>query len=181
MVVSVGGRVQLLLRWQQLLGSGCQEGHELGLIWDRLNSQALEAADWLGNDVKDVFLASNEGVGEGSCNGETRRRVVEAVEKTKSLLLTSFLELHRPRKARHVWAWRQRDKIACSWLLALPGPDTLLTSDQFSEAAAANLCLPSPACEGRVGEVIRGRVKIDQYGDNIQSTNIGVDHWRDMT
>ena len=92
MVVSVGGRVQLLLRWQQLLGSGCQEGHELGLIWDRLKSQALEAADWFGNDGEDVFLASNEGVGEGSCNGETRRSVVEAMEKTKSLLLTRFLE-----------------------------------------------------------------------------------------
>ena len=135
----------------------------------------LYTADWLGNYVEDVFLTSNEGVREGSCNGETRRSVVEAMEKTKSLLHTWCLEQHRPRKARHVWAWRQRDMILCSWLLALPGPDTLLTSDQFSEASA-NLCLPSPACEGRVGEVIRGRVKIDQYGDNIQSTNICGDH-----
>ena len=77
-----------------------------------------------------------------------------------------------------VLSWKQRDKISCSWLLALPGPDTQLTSAEFSEAAASNLCLPSPVCAGRVGEVIKGRVKIDQYGDNIQATNIPGDHWR---
>ena len=46
------------------------------------------------------------------------------------------------------------------------------------EAAAANLCLPSPACSGRVGEVIRGRSKIDVFGDNIQSAALPGDHWR---
>ena len=34
------------------------------------------------------------------------------------------------------------------------------------------------ACSGRVGEVIKGRVTIDEFGDNVQSTNIPGDHWR---
>ena len=152
-------------------------GQELKVIWERLKIQAREAANWLGTGIEEVFEAEVEGVGEGSCSGETRRKIVEAVEKTMSLLLSRCLEEHRPRKDRHVWAWKQRDKISCSWLLALPGPDTHLTSAEF-EAAAANLCLPSPACAGRIGEVIRGRIKVDQYGDNVQATNIQGDHWR---
>ena len=49
---------------------------------------------------------------------------------------------------------------------------------EFSEAAATNLCLPSPACSGRVGETVKGRVQVDAYGDNIQSTCLPGDHWR---
>ena len=43
---------------------------------------------------------------------------------------------------------------------------------------ASNLCLPGPACSGRIGEVIKGRVCVDKYGDNIQSTCTRGDHWR---
>ena len=53
-----------------------------------------------------------------------------------------------------------------------------MSNAEFSEAAAANLCLPSPACVGRVGEMIKGRSKIDAYGDNIQSAALPGDHWR---
>ena len=52
--------------------------------------------------------------------------------------------------------------------------ETQLTSAEFSEVAAANLCLPSPSCKDRVG----GIIKVDLYGDNIQSTNIPGDHSR---
>ena len=62
--------------------------------------------------------------------------------------------------------------------MAIPGPDTTLTSAEFAEAAAANLCLPSPACMGRVGETVKGNTKIDQHGDNIQATALQGDHWR---
>jgi hypothetical protein len=41
-----------------------------------------------------------------------------------------------------------------------------------------NLCLSSPACAGRVGEVVRDRVRIDDYGDNIQATSLRGDQWR---
>ena len=56
--------------------------------------------------------------------------------------------------------------------------ETRLANKEFAEAAAANLCLPSPACVGRVGEIIKGRVKIDPHGDNLQATCLQGDHWR---
>ncbi len=53
-----------------------------------------------------------------------------------------------------------------------------MTSREFTEAAAANLALPSPACVARVGETVKGRVKIDPYGDNVQATGLEGDQWR---
>ena len=165
-------------RWRVLLSSGCMEGRELREVWDKVKGEAVESADWLGVELQEVFVSAVEGVGGSSINGETKKKIVTAVEKNRSLLLTKSLELHRPRKARQVMGWRQRDKISCSWILAGPGKDTTLTSAEFSEAAAANLCLPSPACSGRIGEVVRGRVVVDQYGDSVQATNVRGDHWR---
>ena len=52
----------------------------------------------MGSDLEEVFVPGVLGVGEGSRSGETRRRVVEAMEKTRSLLLTKSLEEHRPRQ-----------------------------------------------------------------------------------
>ena len=60
----------------------------------------------------------------------------------------------------------------------LPGGEETLTKEEFSTAAAANMCLPPPVCRERVGEVIRGRTLIDPHGDNIQSTPLPGDHWR---
>ena len=165
-------------RWRVMLQSGCLEGQEMRRVWTRLVGQASEAAVWVGREVEEVFTGSLEGVGEGSVCGGTRGKIVGALERTKSLVLSRSLQLHRPQKARHVWAWRQKDKISSAWLLALPGPDTSLTSAEFSEAAAASLCLPSPACVGRVGEVIGGNVKVDEYGDNVQASALPGDHWR---
>ena len=75
-------------------------------------------------------MTAVEGVGAGSVSGETRRRIVEAREKTRSLLLTKSLEQHRPRKDRHVMGWRQRDNLSSSWILAVPGVDTSLSRVQ---------------------------------------------------
>ena len=30
----------------------------------------------------------------------------------------------------------------------------------------------------RIGEVVRGRVKVDKYEDSVQATNVEGDHWR---
>ena len=73
----------------------------------------------------------------------------------------------------------QLNKISCSCiLLALPGVGNSLTNTQFSEAAAANLSLSSPACRVRLGEVIKGRARVDDFGDAVQATNVPGDHWR---
>ena len=82
------------------------------------------------------------------------------------------------KSTRAAWAWRQRDKVSSAWLLAIPGSNTTLSSAEFAEAAAANLCLPSPACVGRVGETVKGQTKIDIHGDSIQAAALKGDHWR---
>ena len=53
-----------------------------------------------------------------------------------------------------------------------------MTSAEFSEAAAAALCLPSPACTEKLGEVIRGRQVVDLFGEAVQSTITTGDHYR---
>ena len=165
-------------RWKATLESGCREGDEMRRAWEILTAEAREAAEWLGTEVEKVFTGSLAGLGEGSLSGKTRGEITSARERTKAQLLTKALSLYLPRKARPAWAWRQRDKISSSWLLALPGPDSTLSNAEFAEAAATSLCLPSPACMGRVGDAVKGRKVIDIYGDQVQATALPGDHWR---
>ena len=64
---------------------------------------------------------------------------MEATEKNKLSLLTRALDLHMPKKDRHTWAWRQRDKLSTAWLLVIPSVETSLTNNEFSHSAAINL------------------------------------------
>ena len=74
-------------------------------------------------------------------------------------------------------ALKHCDKILYSWLLALTGGESTLSNAEFSEAAASNMCLPSPSYMDRVGEAIKGRSKVDLYGDNVQTASLPGDHW----
>ena len=86
-------------------------------------------------------------------------------------MLEKALTNVRPKSIRATWAWFPRDKISSAWILALP-------SAEFVEAAASSLCLPSPTCQGRVGEPIMGQKRIDEYGDTVKATALRGDHWR---
>ena len=173
-------------RWRTVLESGCSQGGELRRLWGRVQQEAQGAATWLGIQVPEVLATSVEGIGlpcaceESSVPGAIRGRVVAALENLRTKVLSKTLSLVRPKKTRAAWAWRQMDKVACAWRLALPGGDTTLTNKEFSEAAATALCLPSPACHGRVGEIVRGQTKIDLHGDNVQATALLGDHWLDQ-
>ena len=165
-------------RWSKVLESGCREGKEMERAWEILTREATEAAQWLGTQVDPVFSTPLPALGDGSVTGKTRGEIVATIEKTRAQLLSKALALYMPKKARPAWAWKQRDKISSSWLLALPGPDSSLSNAEFAEAAATSLCLPSPACMGRVGETVKGRKVIDVYGDQVQATPLPGDHWR---
>ena len=119
-----------------------------------------------------------EGIGGDSVSGDSRGHIVSALDNLRSKVLGKLLEEVRPKNTRAAMAWRQQDKVSSAWHLALPGGDTNLTNEEFSEAAATNQCLPSPACQGRVGEKIRGRTTVVKHGDNIQSSPLCGDHWR---
>ena len=43
-----------------LLQSGCREGMELRRVWSGLCAEAVEASDWLGEDVMEVHIPSQE-------------------------------------------------------------------------------------------------------------------------
>ena len=49
---------------------------------------------------------------------------------------------------------------------------------QVTEAAAAALCLPSPACSDRLGQVIRGAQVVDLFGESVLCTITTGDHYR---
>ena len=143
-----------------------------------MTAEASKSAEWLGIEIEQVFNVPLIGIGDGSVNGNTRTEIVSARERTRVQILDKALSLHLPKKTRPAWAWRQRDKLSSSWLLALPGSESHLNNTEFSEAAASSLCLPSPACLERLGEVIRNNKKVDQYGDNVQACPLPGDHWR---
>ncbi len=59
----------------------------------------------------------------------------------------------------------------------MPSGTRWLSNQSFSEALALVLCMPSPACQDRVGAQV-GRSVVDIYGDKIVSTPMPGDHWR---
>ena len=164
-------------RWRRILNSGCRDGNEIKRIWEKLQLEARASADWLGEDIPGVLATPVEGIGDGSISGVTRSLIMEARENMRAKVLGKALKQMRPR-TREALSWHQRDKVSSAWLLAIPGYETSLSNAEFAEAAATNLCLPSPACAGRVGETVRGRTKVDAHGDNIQSSPLIGDHWR---
>ena len=68
--------------------------------------------------------------------------------------------------------------MTTAWLLCLPQADSSFTSAEFSEAFAAFLRLPSPACKSRVGEPVPGRGRLDCWGDSLVNAAMRGDGWR---
>ena len=167
-------------RWRVMLASGCREGEELRRVWNLMKTEEQQAAAWLDVEVQENLSVQVESVGGTSCDGSTRGKVSEERDKTWANLIKKGLQNHpkQDRTNRPVWSWLQRDKLSSAWLQALPGPDTSLTSAEFSEAAAAALCIPSPACGEKLGQVIRGRQVVDLFGETVQSTITTGDHYR---
>ena len=131
-------------RWRALLQSGCEEGRELQRLWDKLQGEAREGGEFLGEPLSPPFSTNLEGLDDGFVSGATRGLVIEARDALRSRILTKTLQLHVPKKDRHAWAWKQRDKLSSAWLLFRPRGGEMLTNEEFSTAAAVNLCLPPP-------------------------------------
>ena len=167
-------------RWRVMLASISREGEELRRVWANLKQEELEAAAWLDEEVQPSFQVEAQGVGGTSRDGSTRGKLTEERDATRSKMVTKGLEVHpiQARSNRPVWAWMQRDKCSSAWLQALPGPDSSLTSAEFSEAGAAALQLPSPACQEKLGQPVRGREVVDLYGEAVQAAALPGDHWR---
>ena len=108
-------------RWRVVLNSGCSDGDEMRRVWSRLQGEARASAAWLGEEVPAILDTVVQGIGDGSVTGETRGKIVTALENQRSKVLTKALLEVRPKNTRAVMAWRQQDKVSAAWRLALPG------------------------------------------------------------
>ena len=103
---------------------------------------------------------------------------MEQMEKLWGKVLKKVLDNCPDRRVRPVMSWGERDKLSSAWLLALPAGDTCLSSPVFAEAAAALLCIPSPACADKIGYEVGDR-RVDQFGDQVQAARgVEGDDWR---
>ena len=163
-------------RWHQLLQSGCRTGRELSAAWTVLQLEAEQSSAYIGQDIGGHLAVQVEGVGGESVDGSTRWAVVQQREELRGAVLKEALARMGNSTLRPVRAWGNRDKLSTAWLLCLPGPDGL-SSQSFTEAMAAILCMPSPACKDRIGAKV-GKKTVDIYGDSIMSEILPGDHWR---
>ena len=170
------GQGQENIRWRQLLQSGCRTGREFSEAWAVLQHEARQCTEYLGQELGGALAVAVEGVGEGSVDGSTRRAVIQQREELRGSVMKVALSRLTDTNLRPVYAWPNRDKLSSSWLQCLPGPDGL-GSQAFTEALAMLLCMPSPACQDRVGAPV-GRSTVDIFGDRIMSEVLPGDHWR---
>ena len=160
-----------------MLESGCRVGQEYKQAWDLLKHEAEQGSEYLEEELEGQLAVAAEGAGNGSRSGATRKAVVELREMWRGKILSKYLKDYHDRQLRPTWSWPQRDKLSSQWLLALPSPGSDMSSAVFSEAFASHLCLPSPVCEGRVGEKV-GRATVDRFGDKVQAATLPGDGWR---
>ena len=165
-------------RWQVLISSGTRLGLEYREAWEALKLDAEQCAEWVGDELEGGLAVPVSGAGMGCNTGATRKVVMEQMEKLWGKVVKEVLDKQPDRRARPVMSWSQRDKLSSAWLLALPAGDTSLSSPVFAEAAAALLCLPSPACADKIGCEVGNR-RVDQYGDQVQAARgVEGDDWR---
>ena len=170
------GQGTSLTRWQPLIRSGCRTGQELVSAWSQLQEEARQCAAYLGQELVSPLSSPVECAGDGSSDGSTRRKVVQQREELRGSVLKEAMARIPNKKLRPCIAWSNRDKLSTAWLQCLPGPNGL-NNQAFSEALALALCMPSPACQDRVGAQV-GRSVVDIYGDKVVSTVMPGDHWR---
>ena len=153
-------------RWEPLVSSNCRTGRELVLAWQHLQRETRESCTYLEKEVPEILATEVEGVGQGSLDGSTRKRLSEEREKLRAEVFKKGLTDHPDRAARAVIAWKNRDKLCTAFLMVLPGPHTSISSPHFSEALCVLLCLPSLCCRDRVGLKVGNR-RVDLYGEQV--------------
>lgn len=164
-------------RWTTLVQSGCRTGTEFVASWNSMKREVQECLTFLNKEESFGPLKEEaEGAGEGREDGGTRRLIIQQREELRVAVLEEAVSRYPDPTKRQVLAWTNRDKLCTAWLQSLPGPEGF-SNLEFTEALALALCMPSPACEERVGEKV-GKSVVDVFGDNIMSAVLPGDHWR---
>ena len=104
------------------MDSGCRAGVELAIAWEIIQTEARGLVDFLGEELEGSLAVKETGVGQGSVNGSTRKKVVEERDNLRGAVLVKALDNYPDRQARPVMAWPHMDKLSTAWLLSYPGP-----------------------------------------------------------
>ena len=165
-------------QWAPLLQSSGRTGREVRSLWESLQREAREAADFLGKEVEGHFEASVEGAGAGLGSKELRSIMWRSREQTRREVFERAVSLQDRRKLKRLGlsGVKERDKLTTSFLLSLPGPRYGLSSPVFAEALATLLAMPSLVCRDRVGEMV-GRSRVDPFGVKVINAAIPGGHW----
>ena len=137
------GQVEGGNRWETFLLAGSRTAIEFERSWSTLRQEAEQCYAYLGKQFEGELAAVAAAAGSDRTDGSTRRLVVQQRESLRHEVLTLALERHTDREARPVTVYQNFDKLSGAWILALPGPDTGISSKVFTEAMASHLCLPS--------------------------------------
>ena len=73
--------------------------------------EAQSCIIFLEDEMPEVLATPLPGLGNGSLNGSTRSKVMEAREQIQAKVLNKVLEAVRPKSTRAAWAWRQQDMV----------------------------------------------------------------------
>ena len=114
-----GGGAPSQTRWRVVLSSGSQEGVEITRVWNSLESQA---GNWYRGGVCSWC---------GGCWGRLsywRELLMPWRRLNPSCSLVLLKDTGQEVQGIVCVAWKQRDKISSSWILALPGVDNSLTN-----------------------------------------------------
>ena len=102
--------------------------------------------------------------GGNSTDWLTRSRIVQHQEKMLQEVLVCGLKLP-PNKSTHpVQKFHCKDKVSQAWLSALPTALSSIPSDEFQQAMAFQMFVPSPACSPHLGTMIGDR-PLDAHGE----------------
>ena len=109
-------------RWAPLIQSGCRTGRELARLWEKQQTMVQECCNFMEEEFEGPFATPAEGIGDGSEDGSTRKRLCEKKEQLLGRVLKRGLLLHPDQTTGPVSSWKERDKLSTAFLLSLPGP-----------------------------------------------------------
>ena len=162
-----------------MIASQSRTGVEFATAWQALKQEATESCQYLEKELDGLLASEVQAAGLGSEDGSTRRKITIWLEDIRAAVLSKALEQYPDQTARPVWVHPQLDKLSHIWILSLPGHNGF-TQAEFRETIARFMCLPSPACQSRVGEPLdQHGLHLDAFGDNLMAvTNIPGDMFR---
>ena len=79
---------------------------------DQSCGRGQERSTYLGRELQGPLSSPVEGVGQGSNDGSSRRRITTWLEDTRAATLRKGLEDHVDHTARPVWTHPQLDKLS---------------------------------------------------------------------